>query len=100
MTTTERTRERCPDCACLMPFPEEWETVEEGGLPDLCWGDPFVCSRRAAFRVVRYREALEHIAQSVGARANGKDARAMAQFARNVLQEDVEDANALPGEQP
>lgn len=49
--------------------------------------DANVCREVVDLRaeVKRLREALEHIAQSVGARANGADARAMAKFAREVL---------------
>jgi hypothetical protein len=39
----------------------------------------------------RLREALEHIAQSVGARANGQDARLMSQYARKSLRSARED---------
>lgn len=60
----ERTRAICSDGGWPMPDDDEWQTVEEGGRPDLCWGDTLLCSTRAEKTIESaavYRKALEDI---------------------------------------
>ena len=44
VTTTGENRTACPNCGRPQPTDSEWDTVPNGGRPDLCWDDPLDCS--------------------------------------------------------